>query len=365
MAAISRIDLVRSELEKLDLDACLISQHHNIFYLTAFQGLSEQEREAWCVVTKEKIYLVTDGRYIDSVDNSNLTIRELTAENALPKILSGIIKEEKVTSLGFEAEDLTYHEYSYFKKNAAVSLKETRRLVSGIREKKDDEEIAAITEACRIMDQCLKEVSGAISLGQTEREIALAIEWWLKQHGSDLAFDPIVAINEHAAIPHFNTKADGDAKVTAGAVILIDCGALNNHYMSDITRMLVVGKPTAEFSQAYQALLEAQEIAIQLLGEKQHYKNVDLMTRAFLEKKGYPSYAHSTGHGLGLEIHEGPKVALNSKDTIQPGHIVTIEPGIYLKGKFGIRIEDTVVIDETGQPRCLTLSPKALIPISV
>lgn len=363
MANLSRIDLVRSELEKLDLDACLISQSHNIFYLSAFKGLSEHEREAWVVITKKRLYLITDGRYIDSIDGDDFEPKEITAENTLLKILSDIIADEKIISLGFEAENLTYHEYAYFKKNVAVPLKETRRLVSGIRERKDDEEIAAITEACRIMDQCLKKVSGAISLGQTEREIALAIEWWLKQHDSDLAFDPIVAINNHAAIPHFNTRADGDAKVTTGAVILIDCGALHDHYMSDITRMVAIGKPSAEFSQAYQTLIEAQEKAIELLGEKQHYKDVDIATRAFLEKKGYPSYAHSTGHGLGLEIHEGPKVALNSKDTIQPGHIVTIEPGIYLKGKFGIRIEDTVVIDANKKPQILTNTPKEVLII--
>ena len=362
---LSRIELLRQHLNTEKIDALLVSNHNNILYLTGFKGLSTDEREAWVFITKKNTYLITDGRYVDSIQKSELAIKmqELTPENPLKKILSTIINNEQINIIGFEAEDLSYHEYTYFKKHVHTTFQETRNIIGLLRIQKDKHEIEMVKKSCEVADQCLKEIFQTISPGQTEKEIAFTIEFWLKKHDSDLAFSPIVAIDQNSAIPHYDTKSNGTTKVTAGSIILIDFGALYNNYMSDITRMIFVGKPLDEYIKAYEIVQKAQEQALKLLETKSEYKDIDKATRNFITQNNYPSYPHSTGHGLGLEVHENPKIAPKSKDIIKPGHVVTIEPGVYVKGKFGIRIEDTLYINDQKQPEILTNTPKELLII--
>ncbi|KXK09535.1 MAG: putative peptidase [Microgenomates bacterium OLB23] len=196
--------------------------------------------------------------------------------------------------------------------------------------------------------------------GKTEYEVAWHIDSWLRQRGYSSAFDPIVAVNEHAAVPHFNTLRDGKKRIGHNAIALIDVGARVNNYCSDISRMFVVGKPSTIFMNSYTNMLKIQEQTIQQLGTCKKYCEVDTYCREELKKVGITPHAHATGHGIGIDVHEKPYISSHSKDTIVPGHVVTIEPGTYIDNKFGIRIEDTIYIDEDHNPTQLTKYPKRI-----
>lgn len=347
-----RIGDFRLTLKEKGFDAFLVSNFYNILYLSGFKTLVETEREAWFLVTADKEYLFTDSRYKAE------GVRLITPEKRLIKHLEEIIKEEKIKALGFEADDLRVSEYEAFQKELKESkLIPTEKLITRQREIKDDGEIKKIKEACRIIDECLRAIVKTIKIGVGEKEIAQNIEFWLKNKGYGVAFDPIVAIDENSAVPHYNTGSGNNTKIKDRSIILIDAGARFKDYNSDITRMICVGKPGKEIVDAYDKLLAAQSAAIERLGNEKYYKNIDALCR-----RGF-SYGHSTGHGVGLEVHEYPKVATLSQDKIVANQIMTIEPGIYIPNRWGMRIEDTVLINKEGRPEALTKFSNRLLII--
>lgn len=354
----TRIIRTRETVFKKNLDGFLISNPFNILYLTGFKGLNPQERESWVLITKQKTYLFTDTRHeippIFGVQTSKCEIRWLTPEKRLITHLQEIVSEEKLKKIGFEAENVTVAEQQFL----SEKLKEARliaytKTISKLREVKDKTEIEKIRRACEISDQCLDEIKKTIKVGQSEKEIAFRIEFWLKEQGYESAFDPIVAIDENAAVPHYNTK-EGKGKVMEGSAVLIDFGAKYQDYCSDMTRMFFVGTPSDEIRSAYEKLLQAQEETIENTKKLKKTKEVDQFCRSLLTKENLPNIPHSVGHGVGLQVHEAPSVSSRSKDVIVPNQVFTIEPGIYILGKFGIRIEDTVLIDDQNQAETLT-----------
>ena len=350
-----RIDILRKRLLELKMDAFLVSNFYNIFYLSDFKTLTENEREAWMLVTAKKIYLFTDDRYIKS-QSSNLKAQKLkllTPKNGLIRHLQEIFIEENIKVCGVEANDLRLIEFQHFIKH----IKETRfipteKLIIKLREIKENDEISKIKVACGIADQCLEEVIKTIKIGSTEKEIAFKIEFWLKQNGHDLAFYPIVALDKNSALPHYDTRDGNDQAVESGSVILIDFGAKYQNYLSDITRMVFVGNVNQEIINVYNKLLQSQEGTVKLLDTMRsshiYFKDVDKFCRSKNIEQGLPNFNHSTGHGVGLEIHEHPKISVNSEDKIESNQIITIEPGVYFEGKWGMRIEDTLLIKEKG-----------------
>lgn len=353
-----RIIQIREKLVDLNLDAFLVSNFYNILYLTGFKTLTTNEREGFLLITKEKIYLFTDARYIDENSNvksqiSKLEIKLIEPNNSLFDHLQEIIEQDKILTLGFEREDIKFDEYQRLKeKFATLTLQPAERLIVRIREIKDEGEIKKIQKACEITDQCLTDIIKTIKLGITEKEIAFKIEMWIKEKGNDLAFDPIVAINENAAIPHYNTKT-GSGTVQNSSIILIDFGAKFEDYLSDITRMVFCGTPKDEVANSYSILFDSQKKAIDNIAGINRLDKVDMYCRKLLTEKNLPTYPHSTGHGLGLEIHEYPKVSINSNDMKMVGQVFTIEPGVYFAGQFGMRVEDTVVVRD-GKVQVLT-----------
>ncbi len=372
---VQRLQKLRNVMSEKSLNAFLVSNFYNIVYLTDFKTLTTNEREAFVLVTKKNTYLFTDERYV----NSNLPaspaggplttykLRLIEPGKGLLFHLDEIVKEEKIKKVGFESEDLRYHEYNTIKlRLSTTQLIPTVQLVIAIREIKDDIEIQKIEKACEIGDQCLQELLPLIKEEMTEKEIAFKMEMWIKEKGYDLAFDPIVAIDANSAVAHHNTK-EGSGKVRKGSVVLLDYGVKYKGYLSDITRMLFFGQPTDEMSRAYRVLLNAQESAVKKISEIISLKDIDLFCRKLITDppageagNHLPSYPHSTGHGVGLEIHEYPKVSLNSADLKKEHQIITIEPGVYFPGKWGMRIEDTVVINKDLSARILTKYPKSL-----
>ncbi len=342
----NRISELRKKLKSLNLDAFIISNYYNILYLTGFKTLTTDEREAFVLVTNKNIYLFTDARYLEKNSSRVMSyeLKLLEPEKGLIFHLQEIIREEGIKELGFEAEDIKYNEFNSLKqKLVKTDLVPTAKLVIDIRKIKDEKEIEKIKKACEIGERCLQQISGLINEGVSEKEVAFKIEFWLKEKHFDIAFDPIVAVDANSAIPHYNTKT-GEGRVKKGSIVLLDFGAKYKDYLSDISRIFFYGKPNSEIINIYNILLDAQEKTLQSVGNFSNLRDIDLFCRKLINDKKLPNYSHSTGHGVGLEVHEYPKVSLNSQDNKKENQVFTIEPGVYLEGKFGMRIEDTVVI---------------------
>lgn len=346
-------------MAELKTDVLLVSSFYNILYLTGFKTLTADEREAFVLVTKNNMYLFTDGRYFGKnfqFSISNLQLKLIAPEKSVMRHLSDIITAEKIQSLAVEAEDLHVDEYEKLQKTfPSVRLVAVNNLIIRIREIKNDEEIRKIQKACTVTDQCLTEIIRTIKVGQTEKEIAFRLEMWLKKHGYDLAFDPIVAVNQNSAVPHYSTK-DGAGKVEKHSVVLIDFGAKYADYRSDITRMVFIN-PDTEMINVYNQLRKLQAETIDQIEIGEPAKKLDEYSRR------HQSFTHSLGHGVGLEIHEYPKLSAQSTDIVRAGQVFTIEPGIYLPGKYGMRVEDTVMVDASDQAAVLTRFPKALLQV--
>lgn len=369
-----RIEKLQKILEEKNLDGFLISNFYNILYLTGFKTLTDDEREGWGLVTTKSIYLFTDSRYANNklqitnnnsiINNQFLILKLITPKKGLIKHLQEIVEEEKIQRLGFEGDDLKLNEFNKFKQALVnTELVPTEKLVIKQREIKDNDEIGKIRKACQIADECLTEIVKSIKVGQTEKEIDFKIEFWLKKKGYDLSFYPIVAIDKNSAIPHYDTRGGNNEKVKKNSIILIDFGAKYQDYHSDITRTVFVGKPTDEMSKTYNKLLEAQEKTIERLKTDNNPVSVDQFCRQLITDNRLPSYPHSTGHGVGLQIHEYPKVSFTSTDILLPNQVVTIEPGAYFYEKWGMRVEDTVLIKENKRIEVLTKFSKQTLII--
>ncbi len=352
----SRIRKLRKKMAEIKTDSLLVSNFYNILYLTGFKTLTTDEREAYMLVTNNNVYLFTDGRYITNnfkLKILNFKLGLIEPGKSVIMHLTDIINDEKLQSLAIEAEDLHIDEYKKLQKAfTAVNLLAVNNFIIKIREVKDREEIKKIQKACAIGDQCLTDVVKTIKIGMTEKEIALRLEMWLKKYGYDLAFDPIVAVNQNSAVPHYATK-DGHGKVEKQSIVLIDFGAKYEDYRSDITRMVLIN-PNTKMINTYNKLQKLQEETIAQIRIGQPAKKLDEFSRQ------HHSFTHSLGHGVGLEIHEYPKLSSRSADIVRPGQVFTIEPGIYWPGKYGMRVEDTVTVDATGRVAVLTRFPKVL-----
>lgn len=249
-----RVKQVRDTFLSKNINALLISNFYNILYICGFKTLTTDEREAFVLVTKSKVYLFTDERYINKNDKLRIANYELKLFEPIKGLtfhLQEITERENIHKLGFEAEDLKYLEYKTLKHRLApLELIPLEKSIVLIRELKDETELEKISKACEIGDECLRDIVSTIKLGMGEKEIAFKIEMWLKEKEHDLSFDPIVGIDVNSSLPHYNTK-EGAEKVKEGSVILIDFGVKYKDYLSDITRMFFFGKPKYEIINIY------------------------------------------------------------------------------------------------------------------
>lgn len=353
---------LRELIKKNKLDAVLISSHSNIVYLTNYSGFSKEEREAFLLVTKNKQYILTDGRYSEAIKKQVIDFKliEISSKLSFEKAIYQLIKKHRIKRMGFEGNNLTFLEHKTFSKyfNNIYHLS-----ISNLRSIKTAEEISKIKKACELGDKTFNYISKKIKLGVSEKELAFEIEFFIKKNGADISFPPIVAFGKNSAIPHHHTSDKRLA--TSDKLVLLDFGVKLNNYCSDMTRTIFFGKPTAEQKRMYETVLKAQQKAIQQFNNLTIQQSaikaseIDRIVRDHIISKGYKTIPHSVGHGIGIEVHEPPHLSPKSKDILKEGMVFSIEPGIYIPGFGGVRIEDLVVLEKNGA-RVLTLSPTVI-----
>ncbi len=324
--------------------AMLITNPHDQYYLTGFTG-----EDGAVLVTSRAVWLLTDGRFTEQAEREAPWAKALIRKVGLAEATGDLATKLRVSQLLIQPEVMTMDMASALRKHLAKGTKLIRAggILGRLRVTKGPDEIEAIRAAIRVGEQAFEVLRRRLRPGMTEVEVAGLLEYEMRKRGaSGPSFPTIAAVGAHAALPHYQP---GDTRVPKNGLLLIDWGARLGEYCGDLTRVLLLGRIRPRIRQLYQAVLDAQLTAIAAIGPHTPCRTVDLAARGALNEAGLGKYfVHGLGHGLGLDVHEAPRVSATSKDVLEPGMVVTVEPGVYLPGEAGIRIEDDVVITETG-----------------
>ncbi len=326
------------------VDALLVSSWPNVTYLSGFQGT-----ESWALVSKKGLFFITDSRYSEQAKAEARGFKIILRDKkSVAEIVSEICSSMGWKCLGFEAAIVTHSFYlALEKKVGRERLTATYDVVEKLREIKDSFEIEQIKRSADIAVKGFHYVRQIARPGMKERELQARLEHYTKSLGSDKpAFDIIIAAGKRSSMPHCQTN---DTQAKDNDILLVDMGVVYRGYHSDLTRPIFLGKMSALHKKIYRIVWEAQRAGIAKSGPGVPAREVDAACREFIRKKGYEKrFGHGTGHGVGLEIHEAPSVSGRSKTVLKPGMVITVEPGVYLPGKFGVRIEDMVLITPNG-----------------
>lgn len=355
-----RLSAVGARLIAEKIDAIVLTSLSNIRYLTGFSGTS-----AIAVVTQSEIRLITDFRYETQVadevgDLAQVRIEPVSLWTGLWDVLQKI---PSIEMIGFESAHLLHRDFQRLLSDGQRwQWRPQLNLVEDLRESKDEDEVALITEAGMIATNALSRTLPAVHAGMTELEIAGVLEKALRDEGSEEApFPPIVASGPRSALPHARASS---RVVNRGDFLLIDFGAQHSGYCSDVTRTFVLGEPTPEQRDVYAIVRDANHIAAHSIKVGMTGAAADGLARSYIERCGYgEAFGHSLGHGLGLEVHEAPRLARTAEAALRAGAVVTIEPGIYRPGWGGVRIEDDVHLSANG-PQILTNFSRELIEVA-
>lgn len=350
-----RLQEVRRHLESSRLDALLISHMPHVRYLTGFTGSN-----GLAVISHRRQYFLTDNRYRDQVKAEVSGFRTIVAPAGLFEAVRkhGILRTAK--RVGFEAPYVSMALFTNLKTLfPRRTFVPTSSLVERMCAVKDAHEIELMRSAAAMTDRIFLRVLNVIKPGVTEAEVAAEISYWNRRYGSEGdAFEPIVASGPRGALPHARPSKK---KIRKGELVTLDLGSRVRGYHSDLTRTIAVGKPSAKAMTVYRVVLEAQLKAIEAAQAGVPARKLDTVARSHIRRQGFGRYfSHSLGHGLGIEVHETLRLSALSKEILEVGNVVTIEPGIYLPGFGGVRIEDDVVIREKGC-EVLNQAPKELI----
>lgn len=338
------------------VDGLLLTSRYSRYY-----GAEFDIAEGAAIVTKAGCRYYTDSRYIESAQNGiqGFEVLEVNRANPYTKQLNDAIAEFGVTTLGFEEEYLTVAELNTYTEKLNAKLVPYSEKINAFRVVKEDWEFQLMRKAQEITDQAFSEVITRIKPGMTEKQLQAELIYCVLKNGGDgLAFDPIVVSGPNTSLPH---GVAGDRVIQEGDFITMDFGALYQGYCADMTRTVAVGYATEEMKKVYETVLAAQKAGIAASRAGKTGKEIDGIARQLIADAGYGEYfGHGYGHGLGLEVHEMPSVSVGGETPMPVHAICSAEPGIYLPGKFGVRIEDVVIFEEDGCED-ITKSPKNLI----
>lgn len=328
-----------------EIEALLVNQEANRFYLTGFKG------EGSLLVTEEGAFFFTDLRYTEEFRAANLG-PVLVPYGPRPGSYLEALKDclgcaPSIKRLGFEADFLTYAQAQKLKEKLELTLVPTANLVLSLRAQKTEEEISLLREAAALTCVAFGYLKDFLHSGLKEKEVVWELEYFLRRQGAErLAFEAVVVSGPRAAYPH---GVPGERVLTQGDFVVLDFGAVKEGYSADFTRTVSIGKPTAEQRKIYDLVLRAQEKGLAAIRAGVSGGEVDATARRLIEAEGYGAYfGHSLGHGVGLEVHELPVLGPEKEEKLRAGMVVTVEPGVYLPGWGGVRIEDLVVVREKG-----------------
>jgi len=341
---LKRVERVKQLISKSGLDALIVTGRDNVRYLSGFTGSA-----GVLLVSAEKALLFTDSRYVTQAAEEAYAFEIMKIEKTWPERLAEILSEHRDMAVGFESEHVTHQQFLRMAEVlAAVELKPVKDMVEGLRAVKEEPEIEKIRRAVSLVDEAFAEILDYIEAGRSEREIALELEFHLRYRGAErIAFETIVASGARAALPH---GAASGKLLEHGDLVVMDFGAVCDGYCSDFTRTVLVGSaPEPWQEEIFEVVLEAQRAGIAAVRAGVPASEVDRVVREVIAGRGYGDYfGHGSGHGLGLQVHELPRLDRFSTETLEAGMVVTVEPGIYLPGRGGVRIEDVVVVRENG-----------------
>jgi len=349
-----KLKQLREKLVAKSLDAMLITSSINRRYVTNFTGTA-----GIVVISHNDQFLLTDFRYVEQAEAQAKEFTIIEHPGPIELTLKNLLQQLQAKRIGFEANDITYAQYARFKELFDGKLIPVKGLIEDLRMIKSTDELNILKKAAHIADQAFEHIQSYIKPGVKEIDIANELEFFMRQKGAtSSSFDIIVASGHRSALPH---GVASNKEIQSGELVTMDYGALYKGYCSDITRTVAVGPISDELKNIYNIVLEAQKRGVEEIKPQMTGKEADAITRDYITEKGYGDYfGHSTGHGLGMAVHEEPRLSHQSDVVLKPGMVVTVEPGIYVPNLGGCRIEDDVFITSTGNER-LTFSTKELI----
>ncbi len=351
----THFEKIAAELEGRGLDAMLITSEPGEFYAVGFHG------EGVALITPDKTWYYTDSRYIEAAQQqiTGAQVAQLPKGVRYRDLVGDLVKEAGVSRLGFEEQYVSVADHTIWTENIEAEFVPASELLTELRQVKDENELAAMREAQRITDEALLEILNFIKPGLTESEVAARLTYIMARKGAERnSFDPIVACGPNGSKPH---AVPGPDVIQKGQFVTMDFGCVVGGYCSDMTRTVAVGRPSEEMELVYNTVLKAQLAGIAVAKAGVTGKEVHEAGAKVIADAGYGEYfGHGFGHSLGIEIHENPGFHLRNDKPIPAGALLSAEPGIYLPGRFGVRIEDVIMLTEEG---CvdITRSPKQLI----
>lgn len=349
----TRIDKLNTAIEAKHLEAVVVLSDFNRRYLSGFTGTSGA-----LIITKDNNLLLTDFRYIEQAIAQAPEFKIIKQEGSLIDEVKKQLEKLDVQNVGFEGDLVSYDTYLQLSKSY-ISLISISGMIEKIREVKDEAEIELIQKAANIVDEAYEYILTVAKAGMTEQQLKAKLESKMLELGSEgTSFETIVASGERGALPH---GVASDKVINSGELITLDFGAYYKGYSSDITRTFAIGEPDPKLKEIYNIVLEANQKGIDAAKKGITGKALDAIARDYIAEQGYgEAFGHSLGHGIGLDVHEGPNLSRKSEVSLDINNCVTIEPGIYIDGLGGVRIEDDILIKENGCER-FTKSPKNLI----
>lgn len=350
----TKLTKLRFDFQDNNIDALLVTSPINRRYITNFTGTAGA-----VLITSTEAILITDFRYTEQAKKQAGDFTVVEHAGPIEDEIAKQIKRIHIEKLGFEEDHLTYADFKRYEKSFAAELVAVKEMIESLRLIKTEEEITTLKKAAEIADKAFEHILSYIKPGVLEIDVANELEFFMRKKGAtSSSFDIIVASGFRSALPH---GIASNKVIEQGELVTMDYGALYNGYCSDITRTVAIGEISEELTTIYETVLEAQKRGVEGIKPNMTGKEADDLTRDYINERGFGSYfGHSTGHGIGLEVHEGPGLSPRSSTILQKNMVVTVEPGIYIPNVGGCRIEDDVVITDTGNER-LTTSTKDLI----
>ncbi len=350
------MNIKKLQAELKENQAFLISSPENRRYLTGFAS-----SDGYLLITRSEAVFFIDSRYIEAAQKSITECTEIVLLKSLSAQLKEHVEKLGISTVFTECERLSVAEFNKFCETAGCECRAEKAddAVNALRRSKCGEEKAKILAAQSIAEKAFDHILGFIKEGVTEREVALTLDFFMLRSGAEcVSFETIAVSGKNSSMPH---GVPCDKKIEKGDFITMDFGAVVDGYHSDMTRTVAVGEVSSKQAEIYETVLRAQESSLRILKAGVSCRDADAAARDIIEKAGYGEFfGHGTGHGVGIEIHEQPRLSPKSGQTLQVGDVVTVEPGIYLPDEFGVRIEDMAIIAENGFEN-LTKSPKNLI----